>query len=1513
MRFILRRLAALFLLLGVLYCCDSASADRTINLEAPHNFPPNKKVLFQVSGEGIDAARLQVWQVVNGSKGPQRGKLVYTGAKKRSKDEENIIFYVPLLQAGVYVAEAQHGLLLQTTSLRVTDIGLITKRAPHEMLIYAVRMTDGLPFPNVRLRVVDSGVYNREKKQWTRKPLPTRTLLTGKDGVVRIAQTPGDGYYRIAATQAGNYTQTQATVESLSDNTHKLLFYTERPIYRPGQKVFFKGIVRRDLGLSGQRDKGNIYAPAANRTVQVEVTDAANNVIGTQQLRTNARGTFAGSTELLSEAPIGRYSVEIKLLPASAKESSESFYGRFAVQAYRKPEYEAIATPILPNGKPWAVQGEKFKVRINARYFFGAPVTDATVKYTGDVTGETKLDEQGEATIEVANGRDMLDEKDKTLSIQFQVIDSTNRIVQTTVSVPAPRSEIKPELEADRYAYNLRDVAKFSIFTHDPAGRPVAAKTRLTLFYYRRTSIKHPDSLRVETRTDRVAFFRGTVQTDKNGEGAAQVRLGRAGYIDCELEATDSAGRNAKYQNNFWVLSEKEKNYYGYEFPDLQIELDQDEYKPGDAVRALVTTDHPGRVALVTLESDRIFWHRIIRLTSRAMPIDFRLPVEAAPGAHLTIGFPGEESWTSDSEYINAQDPLKKLQIGVYAKKPQYKPGETASYTIVAKDGAGRPVPAEVSLSFVDKAIYSLAADETPEPYDFFYGQRPLRVATQYFLPRELEGGSYQRIEKPVAVRQKFEDTAYWNPFVVIGADGRATLNFPLPDNLTTWRSTARGITSDTKTGVGYAETLVTKPLLVRLTLPRFYVQGDSAQALVVVNNNTKQSQTVRVSLKSEEAGLVPNGTEVRGAQNGTVPAGKSTTFRWTVALSDVPKNGKVAFIATARADAAAGTSIDDSTDAMKLTVPVLPRGVRVQQWEAGQITGNDSTASLTLARPSEAIANATQLEIQFAPSMAGPMLAALPELQGYPYGCTEQTLSRFVPTVVAARALRKLGKPLPPEMQELPKMVQAGLTVLAGYQHDDGGWGWWREDDTDPFMTGYTVYGLTLAKEAGFKVDRPMLIRGLRSIQNQFRKDSQSRSQVGNEASHEREISADVRAWMMLGYTTAIAAADVTPAELESTDDFPRAVFAQREKLSNYSLAALAVAYARATEIAPPKGKAKALVADPRGALSTLLALLETRAKSETTSTGPSTFWPSLADDGGWRDSDIETTALAVQALVRGKPNSPLVVTALRWLLHRRTGKLWDSTKDSAQAVISLADYLQNSAELQPDETVRVLVNGVEKAKVRFTAEDIAKADRSLRITDLEQDANITVERAGRGAVYFSARLTAYTRAGLDQAADNGLAVERHYAMWNNGKWVDTATIPNGALVRVELRVTTTTPREYVLIEDPLPSGFEVQEDDLVGDRAWPEADESAQWNAWQEKYGRLYPTRTEVRDDRVALFASSLWDIKKEGKPRSWVYRYILRPEQTGTRTALPTRAELMYRPDINGRGTQNSLEVR
>jgi uncharacterized protein YfaS (alpha-2-macroglobulin family) len=1597
----------------------------TLQLEGPGEVNPPGNTTFSATGDLLASATLRAWKLLPGGaqtliyevKKPMPPRPPKT-SKKYNEYEPVIRWSAPLKSSGVYLVEATSNRNLKRLKyVRVSDIGLVSKRAPHELLVYAIRLSTGAPLPNTAIRADDSGVYEtRTRKNGTsyqvtiRKPQPSRAARTNRDGIARFYQTPGNGVLSIAASapDGSRVYRHEAYLQDAEASDLKVLFYTERPIYRPGQTVYFKGVARRDLSQSGKRGpNGALFVPVENARVKLEITDAANEKFSTLQLKTNSDGAFAGSVKLKGDAPVGRYSVETFLRPANAK-SDENFYNRFSVQEYRKPEYEVTLTPQLD--EPFAIQGTPVRVLVRAKYFFGTPVKGAELEYSGSESGTTKLDENGEALITLSNSSAG---QDSNLELKAKVTDDANRIVESETSIFSAYALVRPTIRFDKSVYNVQDVAKINVRTRDPIGRAISGKAKVTLYYTRRTRFFNREKLRNEESYVEVPMFSQTVETNRDGVATLEAPLSRAGYLRAEVVATDELGRSSKYETHIWSLSKvQEPNYYwgSYEFPNVEITADKNSYQPGDTVRALITTSKEKGYVLLTLQGDRIFWHRVVKLSGRVNVVEFKFPAAAAPGAHLAAGTSQGRQWSQDTTYLKAVAPAQKLNIAITTDKSEYRPGTTAKYSVLVKDGTGKPQRADVSLGLVDKAIYGLANDETPDPVEFFYGSRENLVSTSWEFPGEVQGGSYQRIEQAVPVRRNFQDTAYWNPFVTTNENGAATLSVTLPDNLTTWRATARAFTTDTKAGAATDEILVTKPLLTRLIVPRFLTQTDRVRAQVIVQNNTTKNQDVKVSLRGNGVSTSSE-VEDKGAQSKTISAGSSASFYWIIGTDDVPPKYSATLIATARTGA--GATSEDS-DAQEIRLPVQPRGFPVRNW--ANVIVRDGASTLSLKAAPNAVRDASRLRIAVSPSVAGPMLGALPNLIQFPYGCTEQTLSRFVPAMVAAKTIKQLKLPAPETAKQLPEIVEAARSTLYSYQHDDGGWGWWPDDTTDPYITAYAVYGLSLAKESGYEIERERVLRGLKALQSHFSSEY---------------TTPDGRAYMMLAYAAAIDIWKVDVAEELGAGalDYPNAVYEFRQNLSHYGLAAITLAHARlvnaglgnelaenaaATHVLyedaakyylwrthraptqsrteyfwspakkqlyyrdaknprkvtwvtiPEKGiKITEAEAEPysdfigfdgseeglpfsqstidaeknqkvtlakiiapktdarketyRVHLSTLLDELEKTARRENGKNGAVASWGAGTENGtGWNDSDIEATALALQSLVRARPQSNLIQPVISWLLQSRRGGQWQSTKDTAQVVIALSDYLQTTNELDVDETAKVLVNGEARSTLRFTRADIGKPDKVIEIENFNGDASIEIQRSGRGVAYVSAELLSYETSTLASGKDSGFKVSRRYQIQNEaGKWRDiSGPIPSGSLVRVDLRVEVTRPYQYVLLEDFVPSGFEARpEEDELAQRIENKCDCETDNLVVVDPppgWSPLPISRRESRDNRQAWFVNYL-PYDQNYKNGKYYLRYILRPEQPGNRVALPARIEAMYRPDFNGHSSETTVEVK
>ncbi|MHC4592972.1 MAG: alpha-2-macroglobulin family protein, partial [Planctomycetota bacterium] len=340
-------------------------------------------------------------------------------------------------------------------------------------------------------------------------------------------------------------------------------------------------------------------------------------------------------------------------------------------------------------------------------------------------------------------------------------------------------------------------------------------------------------------------------------------------------------------------------------------------------------------------------------------------------------------------------------------------------------------------------------------------------------------------------VRREFADTALWLPAVTTGPDGAATVTFDMPENLTTWKVNAWAMSKDTRVGQASGQAVTTKNLLVRLQAPRFFMEYDEVVISANVHNYLATDKTARVSLEVPEEHLAlmdgyPAVVDVK------VPASGERRVDWRV---KVLKEGEAAITVKALTD--------EESDAMQMTFPVLVHGITKQDAYCGSVRPDETLVARTLELtvPEKRRPELTRLEVQFAPSLVGAMMDALPYCLDYPYGCTEQTVSRFLPAVLTLKTLQQMGIDLEDvrkirgrlaevrrveagehrriyahspifDSDELHGLIEKGLARIRDMQHGDGGWAWWKRGDSSGYLTSYVLHALVSAQQCDVAVD---------------------------------------------------------------------------------------------------------------------------------------------------------------------------------------------------------------------------------------------------------------------------------------------------------------------------------------------------------------------------------------------------------------------------------------------------------
>jgi uncharacterized protein YfaS (alpha-2-macroglobulin family) len=743
-------------------------------------------------------------------------------------------------ESGVYLVEAVGGNMRAYTVVVITDLAMVEKASANgELLVYAVDRKTGEPRADARVEIVKSG--NTIASGRTNSDGIFRTKIsTPADDAVPEEEGGNTSNFVILASDRDNFAISD--LESFSfrgfgeeTESVKGYIYTDRPIYRPNQRVFCKGILRAS-------DEQQQYRAIKEKTVSITVYDADDAKVSEQELPLSKNGTFNGEFTLAEEAPLGTYRIEV-----NTEEGSST--GNFDVAEYKKPEYKVkISTP-----NRFTPAGTQTKFHIDARYFFGAPVAGAEVKYyiyrsryyayfgENEETyedqdaedsysdfvneGDGKLDSSGHLEIEfdVPANREK-DVADYQYRLEAQITDSSRRTIDSSATLVATRGSVIASAMPDRYVFNQGQTAKVTVNTTDYEGHPVPAKLTLK-FVSPKTTVETVNGTPQYT-THETELSSAEISTDQRGQAGYDYQVTTPGSVSIKTVVHENGKQVTSFGGYVWVVSPdyqwNDSPYYNESTGTIKLVTDRKSYRAGEIAHVLAILPEENADLLVTTERDSVLSASRLKATGKAVVLDVPVEKQYAPNVFLSVTFvKNGDMYTNDKRLVvPARD--KILDLEIISNKEEYKPRETASYTILARDADGAPVPdAEVSLGVVDEAIYSVGADYTGNIRQEFYGMRYNSVETHLSVsysfrgfagdkPIDLAGtkASYQladfknenELAQP-AIRKEFKDTAFWQPNVVTGRDGRATVKVKLPGNLTTWRATARGVTADTKVG----------------------------------------------------------------------------------------------------------------------------------------------------------------------------------------------------------------------------------------------------------------------------------------------------------------------------------------------------------------------------------------------------------------------------------------------------------------------------------------------------------------------------------------------------------------------------------------------------------------------------------------------------------------------------------------------------------------------------------------
>ena len=408
-------------------------------------------------------------------------------------------------------------------------------------------------------------------------------------------------------------------------------------------------------------------------------------------------------------------------------------------------------------------------------------------------------------------------------------------------------------------------------------------------------------------------------------------------------------------------------------------------------------------------------------------------------------------------------------------------PGEMVTATLTVSDQRGNPVQGEFSVAVVDKAVLALVDPNSQAIVDAFYGEQPLSVQTStslktYAISLLLSameaglGGGGDGLEA-ATVREEFPDTAFWRAEVVTASDGTARIEFPLPDSLTTWVMTVKGLTEDYLVGEAEAEIVTQKALMIQPLTPRFLVDGDQVELAAVIYNNTSQTRSVDVSLQSVGFSIDSSTSQ---NQTITIDANESARVTWLGTVESVEQVDLV-FQANSGDLHDASTPLWGDLEVKRYAMPYTTS-------TAGQLIESGQKLEL-ISLPVSTDPESGDLSIVLNPSLTSTLVESIEAMETLPYDDTLTVLSRLLANLNGYLALRDLGIESPKLQENLETQVMESVVQLLATQNFDGGWSWWAgsrygSSTSDPFITAYVLMGLKQASDEGIQVNEMFLIQ---------------------------------------------------------------------------------------------------------------------------------------------------------------------------------------------------------------------------------------------------------------------------------------------------------------------------------------------------------------------------------------------------------------------------------------------------
>ena len=1383
--------------------------------------------------------------------------------KKYITEKEPGLYRIGIIPKGLYEG-VQKWLL-------ITDLGIVAKQGTDEVLVWVSSFANLQSIEGADVQVISSQNQLIAKGRTDSNGiLRVRNLqkTLEKNTPYMITVENGNDFSFLLLGQMGIDTSgLDVGGAALTAKGYSAYVYGERDIYRPGETV---------KGIAIVRDS-NLKTPDPMPLI-LRHKDPKGRISKTMKDNVSAGGLLPFNLSIAAYAPTGYHTLEVV-----AGETTIGQY-RFQIEEF-VPDRIKVA---IEEEKKNVLLGEQMRYKARGTYLFGPPGAGLTVEtqvtlipkdftpagydsflFTNPerkidpreiFSDKGKLNEEGikEFTATVPEGLRPPSSLEAWITARVQEAGGRGVTARNIINVhPYPFYLGLKRRDSKQYAEPGKEVVlDYVALSPEQAGdakgvKEVKTGTLRAEFFVdrwntvlRRTSTGNykyestRDPQLIESKTLEGGGSKGSFAFTPSEYGSYRVVL---------ADPDGGASTEVQFYASGWGFSA-----WAIENPGrIEMDLEKDEYLPGEKAVLQIRSPFPGKL-LLTVERDKIYHIETNILSGNTAKISLPVTEEYRPNAYVTATIirsskdlePGSPGRAFGAIPINVDRAANRIDVRIKAPE-EIRPQTPLEITV-------NTIPeASVTVAAVDEGILQLIAQKTPDPFSFFYSKLALGVRVydtfSLLLPDipKIEGasppgGGSDALKAGQFVRtegiRRVKPVAFWSGSLQSDAIGNVKVKFDIPEFQGAVRIMAVA-SKDKRFGSSEANTRVKSPLVMLPTIPRFLSLNETVMIPVSVRNDTGKEGKFKVQLKA--VGPVAVTGEISKDEEKSKKEDKENALNkedeQDVIIPNAVEN--IVYFAVKSFDETGDVSVklsvtgngESTTSTTELSIrPDLP----MQRMEkAGRIS--DRTTDLGVEQRDSFRPQTITRELRISRLPLVQFSGKLDKLLNYPYGCLEQVTSTVFPLLYLADIARELEPELFKKSNPAAS-VQEGIRRIGTMQISGGGFSLWPDGTTvQPWASIYAAHFLVEARRAGYYVENSLYTGVMGFLKNEAR---------ARQSYSTGELERAVYALYVLGRA---GQADVGAMDYIRKNN--------KKELTVESRALLGATYAAS------------------GNTEALREMLEEIKDVENVE----------RETGGNFSSTVRNRALLLLALMEATPDDPRVPELVERLARDASLDSWWTTQETSFALLAIGQFIKRQTEA-PRYSGTVFLG--DKSIGTF------KSDKALTASGIQGTEPIKVvmeEGYKEGSAFYSLITHAVPTEKGFRPVRNGLEVKREY-LTENGAPVNPAEIKQGDLIVVRTNIRSTSGRlQNIVIENLLPSGFEVENPRLKTTETLP-------WATGE----KLEPDYQDIRDDRILIF-TDLNDTKWYG------YYTLLRVVNPGTFAVPPVQAEAMYAPNIRFTG--------